>query len=906
MYFYGMTRFNGFRATDTLAVLDDQYRSQADINAGHTAGGNYGDGGFFPHSGTNEWGTEIVFEPFRDENNSIVPNKYVVVKIGGKDNIIPENGIILTGHGAAGEYLGTTFATGDVLSLDLNDFKTKFPAGATEKIADTNGISQTWNLDFYQGKSASLIKNVNEYEKAAKSEFSVYDEELFNSFKNEMLSQIEMLQTYTPSNSNYYTQTLTYNKVIDAYEKALSTLVPKQVIATNAVWVRPNEKNLDEIHATLNNMKEMGINSIYLEIYDDQGRVIYDPTLFNAYVNSNPEIFEAIGGQRTEVEQSLDFINCNYGEYGSDLLQAYIGEAAKVGIEVNAWVREAFVAADATNPNLEGSVLETRPDWANVDGMGNRAVGVEGANYRFIDLGNPEVRRWLREQNKWLATMYDGIGQIQFDYIRFPVHEGATLNPTTMNGLNPGALWDYVWDESGDGTGSYIVNGTKTYRLRDLLVRTINANKDLVEQVTGTPFTGATFTEADLKSLFDKEDLYHLIVLVNQMTKDEVDPANNSMTLIRLCKINSVTQFVYQTSRDVHMLGKMTSQAIFSDDHGALIKKSQDWLTWVENGWIDTNMPMAYFGNAELVNDDVAKTIGFFGSKTQLVTGISPTEAGGNFMWSEQIRDLMYGVRQYGFGAFAYGWLDRYEQLLFKLSTALPNGELAIRATDDLDVIARGLNKFITEEFLSRYPIADSVESSQVATVQKTIDDYKALLKELEDSDIVTGTETNARAIYDKFVAYYNNLLATYHIVKVPSNKDVNGDGTADVANNMIDNFVAVDASNNVLSADQVTSTQRFIMSFTRQFVNPLVSIWGTRITTHTLQQDQIGANSPERLSPEYVTQYTNALLGISTSNTDFLVNPNNAGHLNVQNPVAGTLTQHRDSSSFANFDRPR
>lgn len=40
--------------------------------------------------------------------------------------------------------------------------------------------------------------------------------------------------------------------------------------------------------------------------------------------------------------------------------------------------------------------------------------------------------------------MYDGIGQIQFDYIRFPVHEGATLNPTTMNGLNPGALWDYV------------------------------------------------------------------------------------------------------------------------------------------------------------------------------------------------------------------------------------------------------------------------------------------------------------------------------------------------------------------------------------------------------------------------------------------------------------------------------
>lgn len=63
---------------------------------------------FGDRTGTNEWGIEVVVEDGR------------VVSVGGNDNIIPENGYVLSAHGAARVYLSALARENRKIEIDFD------------------------------------------------------------------------------------------------------------------------------------------------------------------------------------------------------------------------------------------------------------------------------------------------------------------------------------------------------------------------------------------------------------------------------------------------------------------------------------------------------------------------------------------------------------------------------------------------------------------------------------------------------------------------------------------------------------------------------------------------------------------------------------------------------------------
>jgi uncharacterized lipoprotein YddW (UPF0748 family) len=202
---------------------------------------------------------------------------------------------------------------------------------------------------------------------------------------------------------------------------------------TKAVWVRPfigakeeirrdDAKGREFIRRELEKIKRANLDTVYLEVFWD-GYTIY-PT--------------RVAEQRP--------VKINYGTAdgngkGWDALQVYLDEAAKLNIEIHAWIH-VFHQWNTNLGGLEKSpIFSKHPDWAMLDASGSPLVKLEaeGANRDifkvFMSPSNKKVRKHLRKIVGELATNYPGLGGIQWDYIRYPLQSSEApfdYNPLTL------------------------------------------------------------------------------------------------------------------------------------------------------------------------------------------------------------------------------------------------------------------------------------------------------------------------------------------------------------------------------------------------------------------------------------------------------------------------------------------
>ena len=96
-----------------------------------------------------------------------------------------------------------------------------------------------------------------------------------------------------------------------------------------------------------------------------------------------------------------------------DLLGRLLPLARSEDLEVHAWMWSL--------PCLIPEIIETHPDWYNVNAKGESALDRPAyvAYYKFLDPGRPEVRAWVQATVKELAAIPDLTG-IHLDYIRHP------------------------------------------------------------------------------------------------------------------------------------------------------------------------------------------------------------------------------------------------------------------------------------------------------------------------------------------------------------------------------------------------------------------------------------------------------------------------------------------------------
>lgn len=337
------------------------------------------------HTGTNEFGTEAIVE-----DNT-------VTSLSGADSTIPSNGLVISGHGIAKNWINQNITVGSKVYVDIFN----------------NKITVYTTSDSYTYEARAKIKE-------AKSIMDYYKNSIDNYNYNLPASHIQIAENYLKIAENenknsiilkQYTQ-----EAIDEANMAIKTSVPYIKNETKGVWIRPTEKNADQIIATLDNLKANGFNSIFLETYF-HGKTIFPSQTMNKYgFTIQNEIFE-----------------------GFDPLDVWIKEAHKRDIKVHIWFQSFYVGNQSPDYN-PSSILAVRPDWGNKTKKNANSpkatMSASEHNGYFLDPANPEVHDFLLDLLSEIIDRYKPDG-INLDYIRYP-------NATAGNDMNAWGFTEYA------------------------------------------------------------------------------------------------------------------------------------------------------------------------------------------------------------------------------------------------------------------------------------------------------------------------------------------------------------------------------------------------------------------------------------------------------------------------------
>lgn len=372
------------------------------------------------HTNTNEFGAEAVVE-----NNT-------VTELSGADSMIPENGLVISGHGKAKNWINSNIKVGTKIYIDkeLNQIYT-YTTSESYIFESEKKISEaTQMLEYYKTKTPdynwklpySYINDANDYVKKAR--------------KNP-----DEVQKYS-------------KLAIDASNDALKSVLPYKNGELKGVWVRPTEKTEQDIINTLNRLQSSGIDNIFLETYY-HGKTIFPSKTMQAY------------GFTVQYEQFS----------GIDPLAIWIREAHKRGMKVHTWFETFYVGPQnpKDNPN---SILAKNPSWGNKTkkdaNSPEPSKSTSEHNGYFLDPANPYVQDFLLKLIDEIITTYKPDG-INIDYIRYPncvsSNENANWGYTEfarndfnmIYGADPIYIrkTDYLWDDWNNYRREQVTNMVK-------------------------------------------------------------------------------------------------------------------------------------------------------------------------------------------------------------------------------------------------------------------------------------------------------------------------------------------------------------------------------------------------------------------------------------------------------------
>lgn len=340
------------------------------------------------HTGTNEFGTEAV------------ATGNVITSLSGADSTIPSNGLVISGHGVAKNWISKNITVGS--KIYINSFNNTITVYTTSDSYIYEAKSKIFEaqsmIDYYKNSMMnynaqlpeSHIQNAENYMKIAESET-----------KNSVVLQ-------------QYTQT-----AMDEANMAIKTTLPYIEGELKGVWIRPTETTKEQIISTLDNLKASGFNNIFLETYF-HGKTIFPSQVMNKY----------------------GFTVQNETFAGIDPLEIWIKEAHKRGIKVHTWFQSFYVGNQSPEYSTS-SILSVRPDWGNKTkqyaNTSKPTKSLSEHNGYFLDPANPEVQEFLEELVKEIITTYKPDG-INLDYIRYP-------NATAGNDMNAWGFTGYARNE---------------------------------------------------------------------------------------------------------------------------------------------------------------------------------------------------------------------------------------------------------------------------------------------------------------------------------------------------------------------------------------------------------------------------------------------------------------------------
>lgn len=326
---------------------------------------NYGD-----RTNTNEFGAEAIVE-----GNT-------VTELSGADSSIPQNGLVISGHGRAKVWMNSSIKIGTKIYIDRES-----------NLIYTYTTSESYI--FESEKKIAEAEQMLEYYKATSPDYNW----------KVPYSYIVDAKNYLKKAAKNPEEVQKYSKLaIEASNDALKSVLPYKNGELKGIWLRPTEKTEAEIISTLNRLTQAGIDNIFLETYF-HGKTIFPSKTMSAY------------GFTPQYEQFC----------GIDPLDIWIKEAHKRGIKVHTWF-ETFYTGNQNPDDNPNSILAKNPSWGNKikkDYESNTpSKAASEHNGYFLDPANPYVQDFLTKLAEEIITTYHPDG-INVDYIRYPNSLGS-------------------------------------------------------------------------------------------------------------------------------------------------------------------------------------------------------------------------------------------------------------------------------------------------------------------------------------------------------------------------------------------------------------------------------------------------------------------------------------------------
>lgn len=321
---------------------------------------------------TNEFGKEAV----------VVGGK--VVRLTGADSIIPHDGFVISGHGSAKKWISDNLKVGTKVKID----------------AKNNVLHSFTTIDSYRYCAKIKIAEVEQILDKTKKQYKNRDDKKVKEFLKKAKKE---LKRSCSSNSAAALQDA--KNAIASAQIALSYTLPYLENELKGVWVRPTEKSEAEIERTLNEMAQLGINTIFLETY------FHGKTIFPS-----------------EVMKSYGFEGQNKIFRGFDPLSCWVRGAHKRNMTLHVWF-ESFYIGNKLPQEDAYNILAVRPTWGNRNKENNASnepvAHISEHRGYFIDPANPEVVDFLTKLILEICARYN-IDGVNLDYVRYPVSAKAT------------------------------------------------------------------------------------------------------------------------------------------------------------------------------------------------------------------------------------------------------------------------------------------------------------------------------------------------------------------------------------------------------------------------------------------------------------------------------------------------
>ena len=661
---------------------------------------------------TNEWGGEAVIGP---------DNK--VISVGGNNNIIPEGGFVVSGHEQAGSamrsWINKNIKVGYYVYYNE---RTQVLTVSTEPIDTSSAMFYEVESNF---NGTNIIRNTN------------------------------FLVIYTPAKGSY-TDTNEYGYEITVQNGLVTSVggnnsaIPKDgyVVSGHGTamdWLRSNvvlgmrvemntvsktikfiydadslERGLSHALNTLEpQLQEAKENFLYVQ-YDVLEQKIKDvKKLFDeavkAHKNGGSDAeFASVGGQ---VADEIALIRNSISEsYTVQYRAAWVRPSQANAAEVDAYVKklhDAGINTICVEGNFNNGVIMTTPK----DCYFQR---IKSFNYDVLQAYVDACHKYDMECHLWMAIMEVGHSQASYysDCIAYKKPEWLSLSQlgTTDNDD------DFMMiDPANDEAREYLV------KFYEWIIR--NYDIDCFELDYIRYYTRGNLDFGYTQVAFEKfEEKYHHGVTPTYDTsaswwKDWVQFRMDQVTEM----VKAVREMIDRVDPSV-----MLSADVVADPNGATQYNYQDYLTWMENDWIDILHPMAY---GDGFDEDIIKQVEIGGDQCMVVTGLGVFMAGlgAKEMVEQSIEDNLYGA--YGdcfFEGSAY-LADRAGPALLETVyrndaiTPFLDPEAALKGTldymqgrvDDVLLPLKGITTAEGETLSAAISAAkDSIADSRVASVE--------------------------------------------------------------------------------------------------------------------------------------------------------------------------------------------